>query len=48
MTEAEACQNAEERARAEAIRQVTGEAVAAEDTLRCTEQDDLGGCPGRC
>ena len=44
MTEAEACQNAEERARVEAIRQVAGEAIAAEDTLRCTEQGDVAEC----
>ncbi|CAA7627234.1 DUF4384 domain-containing protein [Magnetospirillum sp. UT-4] len=44
MPEAEACQNAEERARADAIRQVTGETFSAEDTLRCTEQGDVAEC----
>ncbi|HIJ62393.1 MAG TPA: DUF4384 domain-containing protein [Rhodospirillaceae bacterium] len=42
--EAEACQNAENRARAEAIRQVSGESFAAEDTLRCAEQGDDADC----
>lgn len=40
VTEAEACTLAEERAQAEAVRQVTGESIAAEDVLRCTEQGD--------
>ena len=40
MAEAEACGLAEERARIEAVRQVTGESVAAEDVQRCTEQGD--------
>ncbi|TAN52755.1 MAG: DUF4384 domain-containing protein, partial [Rhodospirillales bacterium] len=40
MAESEACFYAEERARAEAVRQVTGEVIAAEDVQRCTEQGD--------
>lgn len=44
MAEAEACGYAEERARGDAVRQVTGEAVAAEDLLRCTEQGDESQC----
>ena len=44
MPEAEACQYAEERARTEAIRQVTGETVSSEDTLRCTEQGEEVEC----
>jgi len=40
VTEAEACANAEDRARTDAIRKVTGENVAAEETLRCSEQGD--------
>lgn len=44
MPEAEACQYAEERARADAIRRVTGETLFSEDTLRCTEQGDVAEC----
>jgi hypothetical protein len=44
MPEAEACQAAEERARADAVRQVGGETLAAEDILRCTEQGDEADC----
>lgn len=44
MPEAEACQYAEERARADAIRRVTGESLAAEETLRCTEQGEVAEC----
>ena len=44
MPEAEACQYAEERARTEAIRHVTGETVSSEDTLRCTEQGEEVEC----
>jgi hypothetical protein len=42
--EAEACQAAEERARADAVRQVSGETLASEDILRCTEQNDQADC----
>lgn len=44
MAEAEACGYAEDRARAEAVRQVTGETIAAEDVQRCTEQGDETQC----
>lgn len=44
MPEAEACGYAEDRARSEAVRQVTGETIAAEDVLRCTEQGDEAQC----
>ena len=44
MTEAEACQQAESRARADAVRQVTGETLSSEDTMRCTEQGDEADC----
>ena len=44
MTEAEACQQAESRARADAVRQVTGEILSSEDTMRCTEQGDEADC----
>ena len=44
MTEAEACQQAESRARADAVRQVTGETLSAEDVTRCTEQGDEAEC----
>jgi hypothetical protein len=44
MTEAEACQQAESRARADAIRQVTGETFSSEETLRCNEQGDEAEC----
>lgn len=44
MAETEACSYAEDRARAEAVRQVTGETVAAEDVQRCTEQGDETQC----
>ncbi len=44
MAEAEACFYAEERARADAVRQVTGETIAAEDVQRCTEQGDETQC----
>lgn len=44
MAESEACGYAEERARAEAVRQVTGETIAAEDVQRCTEQGDEAQC----
>ncbi len=44
MPEAEACQQAEERARADAIRQVSGETLSAEDVMRCSEQGDEAEC----
>jgi len=44
ITEAEACQNADSRARADAIRQVSGENFSSEETLRCTEQADEAEC----
>lgn len=44
MPETEACQFAEERARAEAIRKVTGETLMSEDTLRCAEEGDEAHC----
>lgn len=44
VTEAEACQQAESRARADAIRQVMGEALSSEDVMRCTEQGDEAEC----
>lgn len=44
LTEAEACQQAESRARAEAVRQITGETLSSEETLRCNEQGDEGEC----
>ena len=44
VAEAEACQKAEERAEAEAIRQVTGESLSSEDTMRCSEQGDDAEC----
>ncbi|HLN25433.1 MAG TPA: DUF4384 domain-containing protein [Patescibacteria group bacterium] len=44
MTEAEACQQAEERARADAVRQVTGETLSSEETFRCTDQGNEADC----
>jgi hypothetical protein len=44
MSEAEACQQAESRARADAIRQVTGETLSSEESLRCNEQGDEAEC----
>lgn len=44
MSEAEACQQAENRARADAVRQVTGETLSADDTMRCTERGDEAEC----
>jgi len=44
MPEAEACQQAESRARAEAVRQVTGETLSAEEAMRCTDQGDEAEC----
>ena len=38
MPEAEACQQADSRARADAVRQVTGETLSSEEAMRCTEQ----------
>ena len=44
MAETEACQQAESRARAEAVRQVTGETLSAEEAMRCTEHGDEVEC----
>ena len=44
MTEAEACQEAEMRANSHAVRQLTGETLAADETMRCTEQNDQSDC----
>jgi len=44
MSEAEACQQADSRARADAIRQITGETLSSEETMRCTEQGDEAEC----
>jgi len=44
MSEADACQQADGRARADAIRQVTGETLSSEETMRCTEQGDEAEC----
>lgn len=44
VTEAEACQQAESRATADAIRQMTGETLSSEETMRCTEQGDQAEC----
>ncbi|MGE5517063.1 MAG: DUF4384 domain-containing protein [Bacteroidota bacterium] len=44
MAETEACAYAEDRARTEAVRQVTGETITAEDVQRCTEQGDETQC----
>lgn len=44
MPEAEACQQAEDRAKADAIRQVTGEALSSEDVMRCSDQGDDAEC----
>jgi hypothetical protein len=44
MPEAEACQQAEQRARADAIRQVTGETLSSEDVMRCSDQGDEAEC----
>ena len=44
MTEAEACQQADSRARANAIRQVSGETLSSEEAMRCTEQGNEADC----
>jgi hypothetical protein len=44
MAEAEACQQAEGRARADAVRRVTGETLSSEEAMRCTEQGDDADC----
>ena len=44
MSEAEACRKADELARADAIRQVAGERVSAQDWMQCTETDDQPQC----
>jgi len=44
MPEAEACQQAEDRARADAVRHVTGETLSSEDVMRCSDQGDEAEC----
>jgi hypothetical protein len=44
MAEAEACQQAEARASAKAVRQVSGETLWSEEAMRCTEQGDVADC----
>ena len=43
-SEAWACQQAEMRARAEAVQQTTGETLSGQETLRCTDQGDSTDC----
>jgi len=44
VTQEEACQRAEVSARTDAIRQVAGETLSAEETMRCSEQGDEAEC----
>ncbi|TAN61677.1 MAG: DUF4384 domain-containing protein [Magnetospirillum sp.] len=44
LPETEACRAAEERAREEAIRRVTGERLSSEELMVCTEQNDTADC----
>ena len=44
MSEAEACQQADSRARADAVRQVSGETLSSEEAMRCTEQGNEADC----
>lgn len=44
MSEAEACRAAEERAKEDAIRQVTGERLASEDLMICEEKNNEASC----
>jgi hypothetical protein len=44
MSEEDACLRADERAKADAIRQVTGEVLSSEEFLQCTEQGDEVEC----
>lgn len=43
-SEAEACRAAEDKAREEAVRQVTGERLSSEELMRCTEQGEQVEC----
>jgi len=44
IAEAEACRTAEERAKEDAVRQVTGERLSSEQMMRCTEQSGKSSC----
>lgn len=44
MPEAEACQQAESRARADAVRRVTGETLSSDEAMRCADQGDEADC----
>ena len=44
VTEAEACQQADSRARMDAVRQLTGEALSSQEALRCSEKADEVEC----
>ncbi len=44
MSEAEACQQAESRARADSIKSVTGETISSEDIMRCAEHGNEAEC----
>jgi hypothetical protein len=44
IAEAEACRTAEERAKEDAVRQVTGEHLSSEQMMRCTEQSGKTDC----
>lgn len=44
MPEAEACQQAESRARADAIRRMTGETLSSDEAMRCTDRGDEAEC----
>jgi hypothetical protein len=44
VSEAEACRNAEERAKEEAVRHITGERFSSEELMVCTEQGGQADC----
>lgn len=44
VSEADACRNAEERAKEDAVRQVTGERFSSEELMICTEQGGQADC----
>ncbi len=44
VSENDACKSAEDHAREDAIRQVTGERLGSEELMRCTEQKDEADC----
>ena len=44
LAEAEACDKADQRARINAITQITGETLSADETQRCTDQGDEAQC----